>query len=397
MESDKLLKSLAEQYAYNNAPSYQLTQPAYHGTGAEFTQYNPEFLRTGEGANKYGAGFYTGSVPEIAQGYADLATERGQQGRVYDVRLPDQSRYYNTDLPLSQQSPYIQQRVAEYYKLAQPLDVADFNNQLVHTDRFKTLVGDFELNKGRPFRTIGELRDYANTNIGMYPKEIFNPMGASSKDYNKLGRDLRNIGGIAGTTHSGNNGAMINITYDPNDIDILQKGEVGARTYYPANDFNQTYKDALAKYKIGYEKAFSPTTNKFINNAKPLLAPAKQAATRALGLLAPVGGLLDLVAVTEAAKNSYNKIPASDVPPADFDNIIFNQKDDNTMLPFVQIRQDGTPQYTLQGGVQQNDYILPPDIQSGNFKTFYQNLKRNPYNTLMNIQETNNSSAGSNL
>lgn len=396
MDSNKLLKSLAEQYAYDNSPSYQLSQPAYHGTGAEFTQYNPEFLKTGEGANKYGAGFYTGSVPEIAQQYADLATERGLQGKVYNVRLPDQSMYYNTDLPFSQQSPYIRQKIADYYKNSQPLDVYDFDYQFTNTDRFKTLVDDFTLNMGEAPRTVGELRDYANANLGMYPQEIFNPMGATSKDYNRLGRDLRQIGGIAGTTHAGNNGAAINITYNPDNIDILQPHEVGSRTHIKANDFKNTYDDALTRYKTGYERAFSPTANKFIANSKPYLLPAKQAAGKALGLLGPVGAALDFAAVVEAAKHSDDRIPVSDVLPLDFDNMTFNQKSDGAVLPLVQIGRDGVPQYTLQGGVKEN-YILPPANQAGNFKSFYQNLKNNPLNTLMNIQDTNNSSVGNNL
>ena len=66
------------------------------------------------------------------------------------------------------------------------------------------------------------------------------------------------------------------------------------------------------------------------------------------------------------------------------------------MLPFIQLDDNGVPSSQLQGRVEEN-YMLPPDIQSGSFKAFYQNLKRNPYNTLMNIQEMNNSSAGSNL
>ena len=359
MDSDKLLKSLAEQYAYNNSPSYQLTQPAYHGTGvAELTQYNPEFLKTGEGANKYGAGFYTGSVPEIAQQYADLATERGLQGKVYEIRLPDQSKYYNTDLPLSQQSPYIQQKIANHHKISQPLDVWDFDNQFTNTDRFKTLVDDFTLNMGEAPRTVSELRDYANANLGMYPQEIFNPMGATSKDYDRLGRELRQIGGIAGTTHAGSNGAAINITYDPKDIDILQPYEVGNRTYIKADDFKNTYNDALARYRAGYERAFNPTTNKFITNSKQYLLPAKQGvgrAARGLGYFIP--GLN--VALTAA--DIYNGL-SSPVGAADF-NTEQSYTLENYVPEYVQPLKGNDGSYVIQGGLTHN-YILPPATQA---------------------------------
>lgn len=361
MDSDKLLKSLAEQYAYNNSPSYQLNQRGFHGTGAEFTRYNPEFLKTGEGANKYGAGFYTGSVPEIAQEYADLATERGLQGRVYKVGLPDQSRYYNTDLPLSQQSPYIQKKIADYYKSNQPLGELDFNNQFTNTDRFKTLVDDFTLNMGEAPRTVGELRNYANANLGMYPQEIFNPTGATSKDYDRLGRELRQIGGIAGTTHAGNNGAAINITYDPNDIDILQPNEVGSRTYIKANDFKNTYNDALARYRTGYERAFNPTTNRFITNSKRYLLPAKQVAgkvARGLGYFNPVIG--PALTAMDIYDGLNSPVGAADISTEQSYTL------ENYVPEYVEPLKENDGNYIIQGGLT-HQYILPPATQANNF------------------------------
>lgn len=124
--------------------------------------------------------------------------------------------------------------------------------------------------------------------------------------------------------------------------------------------------------------------------------PVANAISKAGYLLAPLGEAAMFYGAVDAAKHSDDRIPISDVPSLNFDNMTFNQKSDETVLPFIQIGQDGVPQYTLQGRVEES-YMLPPTNQSGNFKNFYQNLRNNPYSTLMNIQETNNSPVGSNL
>ena len=87
--------------------------------------------------------------------------------------------------------------------------------------------------------------------------------------------------------------------------------------------------------------------------------PVANTISRAGYLLAPLGEAAMFYGAVDAAKHSDDRIPVSDVPPLDFDNMTFNQKSDGTVLPFIQIGQDGVPQYTLQGGVEEN-YMLPP-------------------------------------
>ena len=110
--------------------------------------------------------------------------------------------------------------------------------------------------------------------------------------------------------------------------------------------------------------------------------PVANAISKAGYLLAPLGEAAMFYGAVDAAKHSDDRIPVSDVPPLDFDNMTFNQKSDGTVLPFIQIGQNGVPQYTLQGGVEEN-YMLPPkSIEMDDYykkaKQFYGMMKANP-------------------
>ena len=111
--------------------------------------------------------------------------------------------------------------------------------------------------------------------------------------------------------------------------------------------------------------------------------PVANAISKAGYLLAPLGEAAMFYGAVDAAKHSDDRIPVSDVPPLDFDNMTFNQKSDGTVLPFIQIGQDGVPQYTLRGGVEEN-YILPPRSNNNmedcykKAKQFYGTMKTSP-------------------
>lgn len=110
--------------------------------------------------------------------------------------------------------------------------------------------------------------------------------------------------------------------------------------------------------------------------------PVANTISRAGYLLAPLGEAAMFYGAVDAAKHSDDRIPVSDVPPLDFDNMTFNQKSNGTVLPFIQIGEDGVPQYTLQGGVEEN-YMLPPqpskmDDYYKKAKQFYGMMKANP-------------------
>lgn len=110
--------------------------------------------------------------------------------------------------------------------------------------------------------------------------------------------------------------------------------------------------------------------------------PVANVISKAGYLLAPLGEAAIFYGAVDAAKHSDDRIPISDVPSSNFDNMTFNQKSDGTVLPFIQIGQDGVPQYTLQGGVEEN-YMLPPQPSKAEdyykkAKQFYGMMKANP-------------------
>lgn len=330
---------------------------AYHGTGARFYQYDPSFALTGEGANAYGRGFYSGSTPEIGEFYKNLADSQGKQGTVYQVNLPEQYKYYNTDLPLAKQSTWVQDRLKG---LAQPVDVPEFNYDLARTNRFDTVYDDFFKSRGYYPKYTNEMVDFVNEHPERYMKEIFNPAGASSGKYSQLNRTLKDLG-IVGTTHYKPNGANVNITFDPKDIGIIQPYEVGPRMTANPTDVNKS----LAEMLQGYKRAFNPTNRTILSN--PYLKPALKSLGTTLGAAGVVG---DAATIYEAGKYANKKIVE------DYDNLSTEQKElignhigmnprrgqdwSGLNLPLVQVNNDGSPNVTLQGGINYDDYYIEP-------------------------------------
>ena len=134
------------------------------------------------------------------------------------------------------------------------------------------------------------------------------------------------------------------------------------------------------------------------NSLQSAARPAADAISRAGYLLAPLGEAAMFYGAVDAAKHSDDRIPVSDVPPLDFDNPIINHKSDGTILPFIRIGQDGVPQYTVQGGVEEN-YMLPPKSNNTmedyykKAKQFYGMMRANPqvgFNVFNNFIQGNN-------
>ena len=330
---------------------------AYHGTGARFYQYDPSFALTGEGANAYGRGFYSGSIPEIGEFYKNLADSQGKQGIVYQVNLPEQYKYYNTDLPLAKQSTWVQDRLKG---LAQPVDVTEFNYDLARTNRFDTVYDDFFKSRGYYPKYTNEVVNFVNEHPERYMKEIFNPAGASSGKYSQLNRTLKDLG-IVGTTHYKPNGANVNITFDPKDIGIIQPYEVGTRMTANPTDVNKS----LAEMLQGYKRAFNPTNRTILSN--PYLKSALKSLGTTLGAAGVVG---DAATIYEAGKYANKKMVE------DYDNLSTEQKElignhigmkprrgqdwSGSNLPLVQVNNDGSPNVTLQGSVNYDDYYIEP-------------------------------------
>ena len=342
---------------------------AYHGTGARFYQYDPSFALTGEGANKYGRGFYSGSIPEIGEFYKSLADSQGKQGTVYRVNLPEQYKYYNTDLPLAQQSDWVREKLAANVN---PVDIFEYNHDLSQTHRFDNLYDDFLKATGRKPKYTNEILEFINQHPERYAKEIFNPMDASSGKYSQLNRTLKDLG-IVGTTHYKPNGANVNITFNPKDIDIIQPYEVGPRMTAKAADVNKTLNELLK----GYRRAFNPINKTVLQN------PYTKPALKALGTVAgPIGFVGDVMMVNDLVnwyeKNAlenwgmtpqdlrrlykgspvlYGYRALRDAKSQGLDKVL---QEDFPYLPAIHINEDNTANVTLQGGVNYDDYMLEP-------------------------------------
>lgn len=73
-----------------------------------------------------------------------------------------------------------------------------------------------------------------------------------------------------------------------------------------------------------------------------------------------IGTAGDLYMLTEAAKQSDNRLIHNDNPMSglDFNNIQFEGARE---LPLIQVNNDGSPNVTLQGQVNYDEYLLEPN------------------------------------
>lgn len=162
-------------------------------------------------------------------------------------------------------------------------------------------------------------------------------------------------------------------TYSTNPIKNYQLWDEQAMLYRP-----NSVQMADALNSLEATNALQAT-----NTLQAAAKPVANAISKAGYLLAPLGEAAMFYGAVDAAKRSDDRIPINDIPSSDFDNMTFNQKSDGTVLPFIQIGQDGIPQYTLQGGVEEN-YLLPPRSNNNmedyykKAKQFYGTLKTNP-------------------
>lgn len=349
---------------------YSPTNFGSHGSGALFFRYDPAFAYTGEGAQVYSKGMYTGSTTDIGDYYRRLAERQGKKGYLYKVDLPDQYKYYNTDLPSTQQSLWVKERLGEH--LYPKVDKQSFTEGLYKTGRFNTLYDDFYKATGRAPASTGELISFVNKNITNYPRELFPPLKAMDRRFDELDEILRNTG-VVGTTHYKPHGAHVNITYNPDDINIYGFNEVGDRQYAKAADVDKTFNELLK----GYRRAFNPINRTILQN------PYTKAALRALGTTASVaGGIGDAITIYDVSNRIMNKyadwydeqpelykklnqhnliIPGNFAPKYSVPKLEKQSSDfANNLLPFIQLNEDGSMNNPLQGQVNYDYYILEP-------------------------------------
>lgn len=339
-------------------------QLGYHAGGALFSRYDPAFAYTGEGAQAYGQGMYSGSVPEVADEYMDMYRRRGQIGYKYTLGLPEQYKYYNTDLPSTQQSDWVKAKLGNVTKGtggSEPLDILSFRSAIARNGRFDNLYDEFIKAKGYAPKYTSEMVDFANENLDLFPEPLYDRfIGHGQAKYDELGKVLREKG-IVGTTHAGTNGAHINVTFNPDDIIVTGPNGYSMPKVADAGSVNKTFGQMLK----GYKKAFDPINRVIIQN--PYIKPALKALGTSLGVIGTAG---DAAMIYEAGKYAKKKMIE------DYDNLPIEQKQlignhigmnprtgqdwKGLNLPLVQINNDGSPNVTLQGGVNYDNYMLEP-------------------------------------
>lgn len=337
------------------------TNDASHGSGALFYKYDPKYAYTGEGAQVYSKGMYTGSIPEIGDYYRRLAERKGKKGYLYKVDLPDQYKYYNTDLPSSQQSPWVTERLAS--NLYPEVSAETLKYEPLDSKRFANLYDDFYKEFGRVPNNTDEVVSFVNKNIRKYPKELFPSLGATDYRFNELDKLLKGAG-VPGTTHYKPNGSHVNITYNPNDINIYALNEIGKRKYAISEQVNKTLSEMLK----GYRKAFNPINRLIIQN--PYTKPVLKALGTTLGAIGTAG---DALFVGDTLYKSSNFYPENTERDRQYRQDLSQGKrnplvtrgvgmrqEDLGLLPNIQVNSDGSPNVTLQGRVVYDDYMLEP-------------------------------------
>lgn len=334
----------------------------YHGSGALFNKYDPTFGYTGEGAQVYGKGLYSGSIPQIGEHYKELADKRGKTGYLYEVGLPEQYKYYNTSLPSNMQSDWVKQRLGNEGLVAgTKRDIVDYIRGRNFSNQFLGAKYDFLNDYGRFPKNNVEFYNFLKSKIDSYPKPMFNSfLTATEDDYNELGRFLKEKG-IVGTTHPARNGAYVNVTFDPDNIIMTGPNGVSMPKVADVVDTNRTLKELLQ----GYRRAFNPANRTILSN--PYLKPALKSLGTTLGAAGVVG---DAATIYEAGKYANKKMVE------DYDNLSTEQKElignhigmnprrgqdwSGLNLPLVQVNNDGSPNVTLQGGINYDDYYIEP-------------------------------------
>lgn len=84
--------NLHEATNYFLEDTVRIPRELYHGSRKEFSSFSLDFVKSGEGLNKYGRGIYLTDSTELAKYYA------GENGYVYTVSVPSSNlTIYNWD------------------------------------------------------------------------------------------------------------------------------------------------------------------------------------------------------------------------------------------------------------------------------------------------------------
>lgn len=98
--TDDVVNSINQEIA--DAPKFSLK--VYHGSGADFTEFDFDHMSEGAGSQAFGWGGYVTSSEEIGKSYAEL-TRKKYKGNLYEVDIPDNngSNYLDFENPMNEE------------------------------------------------------------------------------------------------------------------------------------------------------------------------------------------------------------------------------------------------------------------------------------------------------
>ena len=83
------INTVAEKLKSVNNEKYQtFDQCAWHGSGMDFNEFNPEKVLTGAGGMVHGCGIYTAENKKTARVYKKHAESKGVSSYQYEVDIP---------------------------------------------------------------------------------------------------------------------------------------------------------------------------------------------------------------------------------------------------------------------------------------------------------------------
>lgn len=339
MATDKELKALMARFKPQSKELPYLERLT-HGTPTEWEGIlKPQGNRVGSATGDpwFGGEFY--ATPDSVTAYTylgDYQPNLGDRlGDIYGFDY-DTSQFYDIHKPFDQQTPRVQRAIYN--------DIRNNPNSLFNTlgesgarkwelkdPRYNQLMDDLYK---YGVKGISENIDAMDTPTYVFRKASDVPVGISLKKGNDLIPDL-----------------------------ITQNKTISKK---PTKIMNAH--EPLQKILQGYKKAFDPVNRVIVQN--PYAKPALKALGTTLGAIGTAG---DALFIGDTLYKSSNFYPENTERDRQYRQELAQGKrnplvtrgvgmrqEDLELLPNIQVNSDGSPNVTLQGGVNYDDYMLEP-------------------------------------
>lgn len=195
----------------------------YHGTPHKFEGgFSLSMFGEGEGASGFGYGLYFTDDLDDAIEYARKLERKKGKGRVYKCIIPNREYFYNLDLPMSDQSDFIQEAFMEMSKKSKlKIFWSEYEDyEAEYKDGIET--GEYDFTTEELELHLSVLLDDLIKGIGVGLLELLKQnLGSdySQDDEVRASKFLERMG-IKGTMHNGF-GHTHYIVFDDEDIKVL--------------------------------------------------------------------------------------------------------------------------------------------------------------------------------